>query len=557
MLAFLSAPIFADNPATPTAAQWREDLAYLVDMLERVHPNLYARIDREIFADEARAIHEEIPELSPVEITVRLMQLVALVQDGHTSLEPLDPAGFGRWFPVRFYRFSDGIFVTAVAAEHGTAAGARVTRIGSLPAEEAWQRTATLRGSDNAFGSANSAAFYLSSAAALRALGVNDSEEVLEIEVQRAGSDPETVRLEAIDTGYNLDWQFWGEIWGPGSESVEYVTGVDSLPSESFRDPESDLPLHLRNRTAYWFTYDEKTKLFYLQINFLGDSRSETFADFHARLWKAVDEAEIDLFVLDIRYNIGGNGDLVKRFVHEFIKRDEINRAGTLYTIVGRTTFSAGVMMAAAMDRHTETVFVGEPMGAYYKHYGDGTSFRLPHSGLRVWCSTIYHQLDAYVGDREVMSIQLPAPFSSADYFGKRDPALDAILASRERPPLAQLFREQGAEPALEAYRQQLAEYDGVSWWAPFTMRELDGLGDELREAGKWEDALAAYQLNIERHPDQWLPWHSLGHAYQKQGKFDQALESYERALEIDPYNNLAPFQREAIEELRQQKQGG
>ena len=544
------APAASGEP-DPAAAEWRADLAHLIATLERVHPNLYARVDREVFHERAEALRAAIPELEDEQIVVRLMQLVASVEDGHTSLDPIDPAGFGRWYPVRFYRFTDGIFITAIDRRFGRHLGARVDKIGRLTADRAWELTASLRGADNEFGALQRAPFYLSNATALRALGVTDGRDRLTLEVRLADDAAETIELEAVDAGFDLDFQYWGEIWGPASSKVGYAA-LDGRSSDDFYDEHSELPLHLRYRSSYWFTYLEAPKLFYVQLNSLGDShrRNQTFAEFNDSLWRAVDAADIDSLVIDIRYNIGGDGSLVNSFVHEIIKRDRVNRKGTIFAVVGRATFSAGVMLARALEEHTEATFVGEPPGAYWQHYGDGTSFRLPNSGLEVWVSTIYHQLSSYTEGRRVMPIELPAQFASADYFGLRDPALEQIHGSRDRPLLAEIFRRRGAEQALEAYERRLAEYGAVEWWAPFTLAELNRLGHELLDAGRADDALAAYRLNARRHPNHWRPWHSLGRAHRKLGHTEAAIESYQRALEVDPFNNLAPYQRQALAEL-------
>lgn len=63
-------------------------------------------------------------------------------------------------------------------------------------------------------------------------------------------------------------------------------------------------------------------------------------------------------------------------------------------------------------------------------------------------------------------------------------------------------------------------------------------------------DALAIYRLNAERHPDSWRVWHSLAEAYKGGGDSPAAIDSYERALEADPFNNLASWQRGSLEEL-------
>jgi len=485
-----------------------------------------------------------------------MMQLVALLEDGHTSLDPVDPAGFGSWYPVRFYRFRDGIFITAIRRELAEYAGAEVVRIGNLEANDAWVLSATLLGADNEFGALHRAPLFLSNAVALRVLGIVDSPKRLRLGLRRAGGEVETVELEAVEAGFDLEFQFWGEIYGPASSEVDYATAFGGRPPEEFYDEGSELPFHLRYRSAYWFTYDEEKRLFYVQFNYLGDSRrrGQTFKEFNDSLWQYADGKKIDYFVIDNRYNIGGDGSVVNTFVHELIKRDAIDSKGNLFAIVGRATFSAGVMFARALEEHTEATFVGEPPGAYWQHYGDGTSFHLPNSGLEVWVSTIYHQLSSYTEGRDTMPIELPAGFTSADYFGERDPALEQILRSGQRPLLANVFREQGGERALELYERRLEEYGGVDWWSPFSLAELNRLGHELLEAERWDDAIAAYRLNARRHPEHWRPWYSLGRAYRKIGRTQKAIESYEKALEVDPFNNLAPIQHEALEELRAER---
>ena len=149
------------------------------------------------------------------------------------------------------------------------------------------------------------------------------------------------------------------------------------------------------------------------------------------------------------------------------------------------------------------------------------------------------------------MPIARPAPVSSDDYFGRRDPALEQLVASRRRPLLANVFRDEGAETALAVYEERLAEYGGVEWWEPIGLQELGRLGQELGRAERWDDALAAHRLNVRRHPNHWRVYWNLGRALQATGDRAGAIESYERALEVDPFNNLASYQRARLEELR------
>ena len=108
-----------------------------------------------------------------------------------------------------------------------------------------------------------------------------------------------------------------------------------------------------------------------------------------------------------------------------------------------------------------------------------------------------------------------------------------------------------GAAAALTDYEKRLAEYGSVEWWEPFSLHELGRVGRDLGEEDRWEDALAAHRLNTRRHPDHWRVWWNLGRALQRTGDREGAIESYERALAVDPFSNLANYQRERLEELR------
>src|SRR5579864_6621987 len=108
----LSARI-AEPVPTLSTARWREDLAFLVKTLQDSHPDPYTHISKKQFYSAVATLRQDLPSLSRSQIVTRMMQLVARIRDGHTTLQPFDPNGFNLWFPVRFYWFQDGIFITA------------------------------------------------------------------------------------------------------------------------------------------------------------------------------------------------------------------------------------------------------------------------------------------------------------------------------------------------------------------------------------------------------------------------------------------------------------
>ncbi len=61
--------------------------------------------------------------------------------------------------------------------------------------------------------------------------------------------------------------------------------------------------------------------------------------------------------------------------------------------------------------------------------------------------------------------------------------------------------------------------------------------GNELYEAGKYEDAVAAYQAIVEVNPDAYVIYLNIGNCYFQLQKYDLAEECYRKVLDKDPQN--------------------
>ncbi len=64
--------------------------------------------------------------------------------------------------------------------------------------------------------------------------------------------------------------------------------------------------------------------------------------------------------------------------------------------------------------------------------------------------------------------------------------------------------------------------------------------GNDFYEAGRYEEAVAAYKEIIEANPDAYIIFMNLGNCYFRMEKYDQAEEYYRKVLEKDPQNTEA-----------------
>lgn len=107
---------------------------------------------------------------------------------------------------------------------------------------------------------------------------------------------------------------------------------------------------------------------------------------------------------------------------------------------------------------------------------------------------------------------------------------------------LADLHRRQNRpDEAIETYREAI-ELDPAPAW-PYHK-----LGLIYADRGETETAIHYYRQAIDRHrtgPDRAVSWNNLGNACKSLNRYDEAIEAYRRALELDPacpwpYHNLA-----------------
>lgn len=545
-------------PAVLSSTQWKQDIEELIRLLEQHHPDPYRHIGKADFERRRDSLMESLGALRPAEIVTRMMKLVSSVRDGHTVLLPSDPNGFNHWFPLSFYQFSDGLYIVSAHRDYAHLVGKKVVAFGLSTAERAREQTADLLSSDNAFGR-DWNTFYLSSGDALKACGVIDERDALPLTVEGRGGERIAARVKALTLPFSLENRFWGEMYANGDRqhAGEYVMagGLDlqTYTQRSRTNPQANvsLPLHLKSRRAYWHAYLAEQKTMYVHITHVTDEgRGEftSFQQFYDRVFEEVEKNDVEKFVLDIRYNSGGDGSVLIPFVHKFIRCDKINQEGKLFTITGRKTFSAGVMLYDLMLKHTKTLLVGEPAGAPRSSYGDAGTYFLRNSKLQFDVSSTYWQLTHSRDTSWFQPVDIPAVFTGEDYFSGRDPAMDYILGLKGPfRSMPSVLKEQGGVVARGEYAARKRAWGGYPWWKAFEENQMRFVSRDFFKASRNEDAVAGFEILLDQYPDSWRAWRDLGDGYVGMGDTRKALACYERGLALHGGNT---YFRDQIDKL-------
>ena len=131
--------------ADSAITHWRKDLSFLAENMEKYHKNLYHTVSKKYFDSCVQSLNARIPQLQRHEIIVEMMRLEAMIGDGHTNINPARDAKIGfRTLPVKFYLFSDGLFIRSATKSYASLAGKQVISFDDTPAEEAFKRVSVI-----------------------------------------------------------------------------------------------------------------------------------------------------------------------------------------------------------------------------------------------------------------------------------------------------------------------------------------------------------------------------------------------------------------------------
>lgn len=542
------------DPGEHATEDFVRDVDEIVRLVQTHHPAPFQEISRDEWLENAGAIRRTAAEgVSGEKLVTRMMAWVASLGDGHTNLVPEGMGAFARWYPIRFYQFRDGLYITGAARAGTPLNGKRVLRIGGRSAEEVAARQANLQGADNAFG-AREERYLLSNAGVMEALDLTGAGEELDLLLESEG-ETSRVTVNPVSAPFTFGWRFWGEMFGPPlSEGRkprrEWRAAFDGAPVMSYRVPDPSRPPHLQYRLPYRYTrLGGRRDVFYLAFNFTQNWGDEPLVEFLDRMFAALDATDRPSLIIDLRYNSGGDGSLILPVVHGIIRRPALDDPKRLFVLTGPKTFSAAVMLVGQLAEHTEATFVGTPPGAPLNHYGDSRAFVLPGTGMRLSVSTVYHQSGRAGVSRDVFPIDVPAPMTAEAYFAGRDPALDAVTGSEDVRPISAVAKEDGADSARAVIGKRTDDADSPAWvgWRPFPEHELEYVGYEELLRGRPHRAVELLRLVTEYYSDSWDAFNKLGQALEAAGRPRRAIEAYRRALQLDPDISAA---EEAIERL-------
>lgn len=381
-------------PAPVGTETWALALDDITQTLQTRHIRPWGVVSQNDFLASAQTLRANLGSMTEPARVAAMMQLVARVADGHTTLSAW------RWhafLPLGFTQFSDGVFATGGSPAQARLARARVLSLGGTPIASALPRLSAYWPAENPQAARRWAELLLSSGTVLQHAGLAASTEAASLELELVSGISETVTLATSpDVSQN----------GPFSTAAT--------------------PLDRKNPgLPYWFEVLAPTGALYLRYRQCTDGTR--FASLATQLFAQLDQGSITRVVVDLRDNEGGDDSVWRPFTEGLRARARPGVAGRLAVITNRLTFSAGV--DATLDMLAlGALHVGEAPGQSPNFLGNVQALetRLPGMTLR-YPTRVSTRV---AGNPASLLPALAVERSAADHFAGRDPALEAALAA-------------------------------------------------------------------------------------------------------------------------------
>jgi hypothetical protein len=402
-------PTPSSSPTAGREQAWSEDIAYLVERMESLHPDLYHGVSKSDLDAAAGALVSELPTLRDDQILVGVMHLVALIsskgRDGHMGVWPPDNPQAVHRYPIRVWEFPEGLFVTAARAPNEDLAGSRIIAIDGVPIGEVLRRLDPVVPRDNDSNLRAARTVFLTSAEVLSGLRIATDAAHIELEVVDPSGSARMVTIEAVDAATFATW----------------VNGWELL-----LPPRGDMLLLRDPAREFWTQYLKASRALYVQYNKVSPNSSDVVDEIKANL----SSHAVAKIVLDLRNNGGGEVQGLQQLL-DFLAEPGRDLPWRLYVLIGRLTFSAAAIFVVQIEQDVPgAILVGEASGGAPNFWADVDTITLPTSALKTLISTTYEGYSTPNDPRLSIEPDVPLDLTAADYFAGRDPVLDAALAA-------------------------------------------------------------------------------------------------------------------------------
>ncbi len=388
-------------------ANRRADLDTLMQTLESKHPNLYSKHSKSEFDAKRTEIEKGLDTMSDFDFAIAVSELTALIGDSHTLASIGSVlSSTAHFLPLNLSPMAEGLTITGLPAAYKDCLGGVLTAVNGVSMDELEQRISPMLSADNDarrhrqfYGT-----FYVYEI--LEHYGIAEQPKDIRLTVQTASGAKE-ITVDALDSAalQSMDAVYLERETTP-------VTAADS------------------SKLYFMKPLDDRT--LYIQYNSCREDPALPMDTFAEQVRTALEQNGYTRVIVDLRNNGGGSDGVIMPLYYLLSEKHDQDGLA-LYTLIGDKTFSSALINAVEF-KQAGAVLVGTPTGGSVDHFGEVSSFTLPHSGIAVQYSNSFFDLGSLLDaakpyDTESLPPDIEAPQTLSDYLSGKDTAVETVLA--------------------------------------------------------------------------------------------------------------------------------
>jgi hypothetical protein len=367
-----------------TPPQFVEDLEFLKSELPKNHKNLFAKISETKFNSRITEIEQKSKSLNNESFEIELYKLIKEIDDEHTRIEPI----YKTVYPLNFDFFEEGLFVTNTDIINSNLLYKRLNGIENSTLKELTENFKKIIKTDNQSYFDVYFQHFVNNPRILKGLYITQSDSIANFVLDNKKYELSSVKKENLSSK-------------PVSNLLRFISNDN-----------------------YWYKLIGNDKILYFNYQNCSEQEDKPFELFNNELFNLIEAKKPQKIIIDLRNNSGGNSAILNPFL-EKLKKNYLNKKGSLYVLIGKNTFSSALMNAVDLKRNYKSILVGQTTSGNVNHYGETRGFRLPNSKIIVGYSTKYWEI--WKGYNGALRPDIEIKYSLKNFKNNIDEAIEYV----------------------------------------------------------------------------------------------------------------------------------
>lgn len=413
---------------------WKTDLEYLKTQLPELHSNLFSKITKEEYNDEIDQLIHVSEKISSDAMFIKIEQLIAKVGDSHTGTNYTSKIT-KKYLPMVLYQYEEGIFIVGASEDEKEILGNKIIGFNGFALSRIIDSLKTVFVAENESIINARIPGLLVNYTLLNHFGFATNEKIT-VQSENYYGIPTEFKIKPVST----------------NDSDEIDFNFVRFSSKKIKRPSTRAIFshkYINQDSTLYILYNKCTGREDQQMSVIADSMqlshsclnsSNTaakplpyFRNFRDSVLVTIRSKPLKKLVIDLSRNTGGNPSQGTRMFEKIAELTKSNNDLKVYVIVGRSTFSAGIIHALELKRLFNATIIGEPTAGKPNFYGGIDSRYLPGSCLRVTFSRYYRSMIKEMSDQEPSTLipDVIFPLKFQDVVSGHDPVYHWILQQK------------------------------------------------------------------------------------------------------------------------------